>query len=421
MGDGQHPEEHAMDSACAGAGSSEEQNEEPAMDTACVDAGSNEEPQSLADAAMRMNTTTSSGRSSYGSLIKFDGAVNHIPAMVLVDCGSTGNFMLAAFARRNGLRLRSVETRPVKLINGAVEASAYTLPKTQLKIGQYHEKLVFDVMEIHDYDVVLGIPWLRQHKPEIDCEKCSVKFQHRGKQLTLQPPRRGDIQTDHLTISAATVRNMRAGDEVLLARVYAVEEASPSPTKDATTQRILLEFEDVFQDPGSLPPTRAVDHRIELQPGHTPPNRPVYRNSPLELEEIKRQLTELLEKGLIRPSKSPFGAPVLLVKKKDGSLRMCVDYRALNKITIKNGYPLPLIDELLDQLHGAKYFSKLDLRDTIKCGLQKRTCPRPHNNSYRFRVPQQVCLPGSRSKTVRAMRCETCMLLLENHSMPPHK
>jgi hypothetical protein len=88
----------------------------------------------------------------------------------------------------------------------------------------------------------------------------------------------------------------------------------------------------------------------------------VYRNSPLELEEIKRQLTELLEKGLIRPSKSPFGAPVLLVKKKDGSLRMCVHYRALNKITIKNGYPLPLIDELLDQLHGAKYFSKLDLR-----------------------------------------------------------
>ena len=84
--------------------------------------------------------------------------------------------------------------------------------------------------------------------------------------------------------------------------------------------------------------------------------------SPLELDALRKQLDELLEKGYVRPSTSPFGAPVLLVKKKDGSLRMCIDYRALNALTIKNKYPLPRIDELFDRLQGARYFTKLDLR-----------------------------------------------------------
>ena len=84
--------------------------------------------------------------------------------------------------------------------------------------------------------------------------------------------------------------------------------------------------------------------------------------APAELKELKEQLRDLLEKGFIRPSTSPWGAPVLFVRKKDGSLRMCIDYRQLNKVTIKNWYPLPRIHDLFDQLQGAKYFSKIDLR-----------------------------------------------------------
>ena len=89
---------------------------------------------------------------------------------------------------------------------------------------------------------------------------------------------------------------------------------------------------------------------------------PPYRMAPAELSELKEQLHELLDKGFIRPSTSPWGAPVLFVKKKDGSLRLCIDYRQLNKVTIKNKYPLPRIDDLFDQLQGAQYFSKIDLR-----------------------------------------------------------
>jgi hypothetical protein len=126
---------------------------------------------------------------------------------------------------------------------------------------------------------------------------------------------------------------------------------------------LLRLYRDVFPDklPDGLPPSRDVDHRIELTPGAVPPSRPTIRLSASELAELKKQLEELLRAGFISPSKSPFGAPILFVKKKDGSMRMCVDYRALNNLTIKNSYPLPRVDELFDRLQGAQFFSKIDL------------------------------------------------------------
>ncbi|KAL9256840.1 Retrovirus-related Pol polyprotein from transposon 17.6-like protein [Drosera capensis] len=111
-----------------------------------------------------------------------------------------------------------------------------------------------------------------------------------------------------------------------------------------------------------LPPRKEVDHKIELEPDARPPARAPYRMAPTELEELRKQLKDLLDAGFIRPSKAPYGAPVLFQKKKDGSLRLCIDYRALNKVTIKNKYPIPLIADLFDQLGGARYFTKLDLR-----------------------------------------------------------
>ena len=125
---------------------------------------------------------------------------------------------------------------------------------------------------------------------------------------------------------------------------------------------VVSEFPDVFPDelPG-LPPEREIDFSIELMPDTQPISIPPYRMAPAELKELKEQLKDLLDKGFIRPSTSPWGAPVLFVRKKDGSLRMCIDYRQLNKVTIKNKYPLPRIDDLFDQLQGAKYFSKIDL------------------------------------------------------------
>ena len=125
----------------------------------------------------------------------------------------------------------------------------------------------------------------------------------------------------------------------------------------------MKDFPDVFPEefPG-MPPDRDIEFLIELLPGTGPISKRRYRMPAKDLEDIKKQIKELLDKGYIRPSSSPWGSPVLLVEKKDGSLRMVVDYRGLNEVTIKNKYPLPMINDLFDRLQGAKVFSKIDLR-----------------------------------------------------------
>ena len=127
--------------------------------------------------------------------------------------------------------------------------------------------------------------------------------------------------------------------------------------------RVVDEFADVFPEelPG-LPPRREIDFTIDLQAGTSPISMAPHRMAPAELRELKTQLQELLDRGFIRPSTSPWGAPALFVKKKDGTLRLCIDYRKLNQVTIKNRYPLPRIDDLFDQLRGSRCFSKIDLR-----------------------------------------------------------
>jgi len=122
--------------------------------------------------------------------------------------------------------------------------------------------------------------------------------------------------------------------------------------------QVVCEFLEVFPDEiPVVPPEREVEFSIDLVPGTKPVSMAPYRMSAFELAELKKQLEDLLDKNFVRPRVSPWGAPVLLVKKKDGSMRLCIDYRQLNKVTIKNRYPLPGIDDLIDQLVGARVFS----------------------------------------------------------------
>ena len=152
---------------------------------------------------------------------------------------------------------------------------------------------------------------------------------------------------------------MMHGCEAYLA--YAID-TSIEPKKLENVP-VVREFPDVFPDDLSgIPLNREIEFRIDLIPGAKPVAKAPYRLAPSEMKELMAQLQDLLEKGFIRPSISPWGAPILFVKKKDGSMRMCIDYRELNKLTVKNKYPLPRIDDLFDQLQGANWFSKIDLR-----------------------------------------------------------
>nr|GEV14877.1 putative reverse transcriptase domain, ribonuclease H-like domain, aspartic peptidase domain protein [Tanacetum cinerariifolium] len=150
----------------------------------------------------------------------------------------------------------------------------------------------------------------------------------------------------------------RAGYGNVVARAYAVGTARTKPNLNVVT-----DFPEVYpEDLPGIPPTRQVEFQIDLIPSAAPVARAPYRLAPSEMKELSDQLKELAAKGFIRPSSSPWGAPVLFVKKKDGSFWMCIDYQELNKMTVKNRYPLPRIDDLFDQLQGSSVYSKIDLR-----------------------------------------------------------
>ena len=179
--------------------------------------------------------------------------------------------------------------------------------------------------------------------------------------------------TGNLTNEAQEQRTVSVGEEKI---------KTPYPKQ---VQSVLDDCSDIFPRdlPAGLPPQRDVDHRIELVPGAEPPHRAPYCMSPKGLDELKQQLRDLTEKGYIQPSVSLFGAPVLFVPKKDGGMCMCIGYRALSKVTVHNRYPLPRIDELLDRLWGAMFFTKINLRSGYH---QIRVHPQDvHKTAFRTR------------------------------------
>ena len=246
----------------------------------------------------------------------------------------------------------------VSLLAGDPLFSDRVVRDSRVLIGGQEFPADLVALDKRDFDVVLGMNWLSLHRATLDCYKKEVKFHMPGK---LEVKFRG-IRRElsyNIIFAMAAQRMLRKGCQGYLD--YVVETENEGILVDEIP--VVREFPDVFPDDiADLPPDREVEFTIDLIPGTEPISIPPFRMAPAELRDLKAQLEELLSKGFIRPSISPWGAPVLFVKKKDGSLWLCIDYRQLNRVTIRNQYPLPRIDELFDQLQGSRVYSEIDLR-----------------------------------------------------------
>ncbi|KAL0543870.1 hypothetical protein IC582_018975 [Cucumis melo] len=280
-------------------------------------------------------------------------------ALVLFDSGSSHSFISSAFVSHARLEVEPLHhVLSVSTPSGECMLSKEKVKACQIEIAGHVIEVTLIVLDMLDFDVILGMDWLAANHASIDCSR---------KEVTFNPPslasfkfKGGGSKTLPQVISAIRASKLLSqGTWGILASVVDTREAGVS----LSSEPVVRDYPDVFPEelPG-LPPHREVEFAIEFEPGTVPISRAPYRMAPAELKELKVQLQELLDKGFIRPSVSPWGAPVLFVKKKDGSMRLCIDYRELNKVTVKNRYPLPRIDDLFDQLQGATVFSKIDLR-----------------------------------------------------------
>jgi Reverse transcriptase (RNA-dependent DNA polymerase) len=221
-----------------------------------------------------------------------------------------------------------------------------------------------------------------------------IEFDNNGCKVRLQ------VQDENVVVhfyeGIQVDKELKDGNEVMVAQIWLCE-ANPNSVfpslKNVPTEfhSVLQQFSTVFEQPTTLPPVRPIDHQIPLLPTTKPVNLSPYRYSYFQKLKLEKIVAELLKTSVIRPSTSPFASPALLVKKKDGSWRICIDYRQLNSITIKNKYSIPIIDDLLDELHDAKHFSKIDLRSGYHqiCMHPEdiaKTAFRTHDGHYEFQV-----------------------------------
>jgi Reverse transcriptase (RNA-dependent DNA polymerase)/Aspartyl protease len=307
------------------------------------------------------------------TLLEVNGQIDGKIAKILLDTGCSTYVLSTNFAKRYGIEGIPMRSRPVDLAVGS--ARAQLTHKTRLvkvKIGDTEVEESLYLLPIPQFDAIVGMPFFI--KNEVDLTKLDTGVIKVNKSKVFMENELGISMEEQLdgtkipTIAMISKKSLKKEfrhnrvEELYLAMIREVSKEEIMKGVE-TPEWIEKEYGEVFREglPPNLPPARTVDHQIPLKPDMPPPFRGIYRLSQTELQELKCQLDQLLKDGKISPSTSPYGAPVLFVKKKDGTLRMCIDYRALNSQTIQNRYALPRIDELFDRLHRAKIFSKIDL------------------------------------------------------------
>ncbi len=315
--------------------------------------------------------------------------------LCLLDTRASHNFITRKSVERMELHLEELKAPiEVHFADGVPHPTTLRAKGVPLQLGIWRGKVDLLVSTLGGMECILGMEFITQNNVLIEGHNRIVRIPSKSGIVQVKAhelPCVGDRTIRFMVGKAFKKECVGSFGMMCVMRVldeYEPKEVTKLVTSAKCIRRVLKEFPNVMLEelPEDLPPRRRVDHGIEVMPGVEPPTKAPYRMNHEGLKELKVQLEELLAKGYIKPSKSPYGAPVLFVHKKDGTLKMCVDYRALNKATVKNWYPLPCIDDLFDRLSGAKVFSRIDLRSgyyqiRIKEGDEEKTACRTRYGS----------------------------------------
>ncbi|GJY51364.1 putative reverse transcriptase domain-containing protein [Tanacetum coccineum] len=318
------------------------------------------------NAVARAYVVGSAGTNPNSNVVTGTFLLNNRYALILFDTGADRSFISTAFSTLIDIIPTTLDHGyDVELADGRIIWVDTLIQGCTLNFLNHPFHVDLMPVEMGSFDVIIGMDWLAKYHAVIVCDEKLVRVPFGDKTLIFHGDGSNNGHESRLNIISCTKaqKYLLEGCPIFLAQVTMKEAEDKSKEKQLEEVPIVQDFPEVFpEDLPGIPPTRQVEFQIDLIPGAAPVARAPYRLAPSEMKELSDQLKELSDKGFIRPSSSPWGAPVLFVKKKDGSFRMCIDYRELNKLTVKNRYPLPRIDDLFDQLQGSSIYSKIDLR-----------------------------------------------------------
>ena len=345
------------------------------------------------------------------SWLSSKGEARSAQAKLLVDSGATGPIMSRRFVLDNKLP-RSERETPIPISNANGEqipgAGRYIVPNLGMAIANHREKMAWEVGPIEaGIDGYLPVSWLSHHNPDIDWTLKTIQWRSEYCETFCLPKEIGsELPSLIQLVEESESPEYRQSEGQLCAAWTEPDDVPMIPWHDADGGNVLNRLPDYLHDLGSvfseeesskLPDHSSYDHEIKLMPGTQPPYGPLYAMNERELAALKEYLTEAEAAGKIRRSNSPAGAPVIFVPKPNGKLRLCVDYRGLNAVTVKNRYPLPLMSELMEKLAGAKIFTKIDLKNgynliRMKPGEEWKTAFRTRYGLYEYLVmPFGLC------------------------------
>jgi hypothetical protein len=326
------------------------------------------------------------------------GKIEKQPIVILIDSGSTHNFISNHVADRLHCNLTNIKALTVQLADGAIMACTSVCSNFQWSIQGVDFVTDVFTLDLKNCDMIFGIQWLATLKTIVcNYEEMWMAFTWQGQEVFIKGNDPVTMETVRLKQLNGLLCSASLVSEINMCSLRSINSQErgtglqPGLAANTTFTSLQAEYQELFAEPKGLPPPRSHDHNIPLKEGSNPVNLRPYRHSSLQKDVVEQMVKEMLGSGTIQHSHSPFSSPIVLVKKKDGSWRLCIDYRALNQLTIKDKFLIPLIDELLEELVGASVFSKIDLRSSYH---QIRMAPddiyktafKTHNGHYEFLV-----------------------------------